>query len=286
MKNIKISCADFTFPLLPHDKVLDLVAMLDCEGIDIGLFTGRSHIQAGTEFAEPEKKARLLQQKAADRGLAIADIYLQLDNDLAKFAINHPDASKRAFAREQFLKLIEYAQYAGAEHITCLPGMTFPGTELPEQSVKRSYEELYWRVEQVRKTKLSFSVECHVGSPYTKPEDVVTLMESVPGLQLTLDYTHFIKNGYTQAEADILLPYANHFHARGAQPGRLQSSVAENSIDYGKIVQQLKEKNYSGWIGLEYIWIKWEQCNQVDTLSETILLRDIILKSLAKNDQA
>ncbi len=284
MKKIKISCADFTFPLLPHDRVFDLVAMLDFEGIDIGLFTGRSHIQAETEFAQLKKNAKLLRQKAADRGLVIADIYLQLDNDLAKFAINHPDAKKRTYAREQFLQLIEYAQYAEAEHITCLPGMGFPGSESPETSVQRSYEELSWRIEQVSKTTLSFSVEAHVGSPYTKPADVISLIRSVPGLKLTLDYTHFIRNGYTQEETGMLLPYANHFHARGAQPGRLQSSVADNIIDYEKIVRQLQTDGYSGWIGLEYIWIAWEQCNQADTLSETILLRDIIIKSLAKND--
>lgn len=284
MKNIKISCADFTFPLLPHDKVLDLIAMLDCDGVDIGLFTGRSHLQAPTQFDQLEKNAKALQQKAADRGLAIADLYLQLDNDLAKFAINHPEAKKRAFAREAFLKFIEYAQYAGAEHITCLPGMAFPDTEPFDTSVQRSYEELSWRVEQVSKSNLSFSIEAHVGSPYTHPEDVVKLVQAVPGLFITLDYTHFIKNGYTQQQAEILIPYANHFHARGGQPGRLQSSVAENIIDYEKIVQQLKARNYKGWIGLEYIWIKWEQCNQVDTLSETILLRNIILKSLAQNN--
>lgn len=188
------------------------------------------------------------------------------------------------YAREQFLKLIEYAQYANAEHITCLPGMAFPDIEPLADSVQRSYEELHWRVEQVNKTRLSFSIEAHVGSPYTDPKEVVALVKSVPGLQITLDYTHFIRNGYTQQEAEILLPYANHFHARGAQPGKLQSSVADNIIDYEKIVQQLKASNYSGWIGMEYIWIKWEQCNQADTLSETILLRDIILKSLNKNN--
>ncbi|MBN8788766.1 MAG: sugar phosphate isomerase/epimerase [Terrimonas sp.] len=282
MKKIKISCADFTFPLLPHDKALDLIAMLDCEGVDIGLFTGRSHIQAEGEFSALEKNAKLLHKKASDRGLMIADIYLQLDNDLAKFAINHPDANKRRFARAQFLKLIEYAQYAQAEHITCLPGMAFPEIESPEDSVQRSYEELNWRVEQAGKTNLSFSIEAHVGSPYTKPADVLTLVKSVPGLYITLDYTHFIRNGYSQQETEILLPYANHFHARGAKAGRLQSSVAENIIDYGKIVQQLKAGNFEGWIGLEYIWIKWEQCNEADTLSETILLRDIILKSIQK----
>ena len=284
MKKIKLSCADFTFPLLPHDKVLDLVAMLGCEGVDIGMFTGRSHIQAETVFSQLEKNARLLHQKVDDRGLEIADLYLQLDNDLTKVAINHPDTQIRIKVREQFLKFIEYAQYAEAEHITCLPGMSFPDYESSKTSLQRSYEELNWRIEQVSKTTLAFSVEAHVGSPYTKPEDVVTLVQSVPGLKLTLDYTHFIRNGYTQQETDILLPYANHFHARGARPGKLQSSLAENVIEYEKIVQLLQTSEYSGWIGLEYLWIQWEQCNQVDTLSETILLRDLIVKSQVKND--
>ena len=37
---LKLACADFTFPLLPHDRVLDLIAMLGFEGVDIGLFEG------------------------------------------------------------------------------------------------------------------------------------------------------------------------------------------------------------------------------------------------------
>ena len=40
----KLACADFAFPLLPHDAVLDLVAALQFEGVDIGLFEGRSHL--------------------------------------------------------------------------------------------------------------------------------------------------------------------------------------------------------------------------------------------------
>ena len=31
---------------------------------------------------------------------------------------------------------------------------------------------------------------------------------------------------------------------------------------------------YAGYIGVEYVWIDWEHCNEVDNLSETILFRD------------
>src|SRR5580692_190961 len=42
--SLKLACADFAFPLLPHDNSLDLIAMLGFEGVDMGLFEGRSHL--------------------------------------------------------------------------------------------------------------------------------------------------------------------------------------------------------------------------------------------------
>ena len=50
MNEPKFACADYTFPLLPHDKVLDVIRLLECPGIDIGLFSGRSHFRPGNEF--------------------------------------------------------------------------------------------------------------------------------------------------------------------------------------------------------------------------------------------
>jgi sugar phosphate isomerase/epimerase len=126
MKELKIACADFTFPLLSHDQVLDLMVMLDCKGVDIGLFSGRSHLRPEKEFEDIKKNARLLKIKLDDRGLIPSDCYLQLDTSFSDKAINHPNEKIRLFAREQFLKLIEYAEELGADHITCLPGMFFP----------------------------------------------------------------------------------------------------------------------------------------------------------------
>ncbi len=45
----KFACADFTFPLLPHHKVLQLIAMLEFTGVDIGLFENRSHLWSSRE---------------------------------------------------------------------------------------------------------------------------------------------------------------------------------------------------------------------------------------------
>lgn len=50
--------------------------------------------------------------------------------------------------------------------------------------------------------------------------------------------------------------------------------MKKNEIDFAPILKKMTEFRYPGWLGLEYVWVDWEHCNEVDNLSETILLRD------------
>ena len=34
---MKLACADFTWPLLPHERVIELIRILEIEGVDLGL---------------------------------------------------------------------------------------------------------------------------------------------------------------------------------------------------------------------------------------------------------
>ena len=77
-----------------------------------------------------------------------------------------------------------------------------------------------------------------------------------------------------------MLSYASHFHARGACRGKLQASLKENTIDYGRVLRAMKGVSYSGFVVLEYVWVDWMGCNEVDNLSETILLRDLLCSCL------
>jgi hypothetical protein len=38
----------------------------------------------------------------------------------------------------------------------------------------------------------------------------------------------------------------------------------------------MQKANYQGYVGVEYVWIDWEHCNEVDNLSETIQLREFL----------
>src|SRR5437763_2800116 len=106
---LKLACADFTFPLLPHDKVLDLIAMLDFDGVDIGLFEGRSHLWPSEVFKSAAKAGGALERKLSARGLRCADVFLQTDTSFVTYAANHPEPARRRRARDAFLKTLEYA---------------------------------------------------------------------------------------------------------------------------------------------------------------------------------
>ncbi|MCE2438718.1 MAG: sugar phosphate isomerase/epimerase [Candidatus Latescibacteria bacterium] len=271
--NTRLACSDFTFPLLPHEDALQLVSMLGFEGVDIGLFEERSHLWPSREFDDVPRSARTLKEKLDDVGLEPADVFLQMAMDFVPYAINHPERTRRQRARDWFLKSLEYAAECGCAHVTALPGVHYRD-EKRADSFSRAVDELNWRVARAREHDIVFGVEAHVGSLVPRPKSAERLVQTVPGLTLTLDYTHFTKIGLPDSDVEPLMKYASHFHARGARRGRLQTTFDHNVIDYRRIVEVMRDSGYRGWLGIEYIWIDWEHCNECDTLSETVRFRD------------
>ena len=207
------------------------------------------------------------------RGLKAADVFLQMALDFTSVAPNHPDKAVRESMREGFRKNLEYAAVCQSKHVTALPGVWF---EDREKSFETCCNELLWRVEQAKKYNIIFGIEGHIGSIAQTPEELLDLLNNVPGLTLSLDYTHFLRQDIPQERCHPLIPYASHFHMRGAARGRLQTPMSENEIDYPHILKVLKEGNYDGFIGVEYTYNDWEDCNKTDNLSETILMKRLI----------
>src|SRR5687768_9919247 len=123
--NYKLACADFTFPLLAHDRVLDLIKLLEFDGVDIGLFEERSHLWPSKMFERLDASAAELKKKLDDRGLTAADIFLQTAPEFVSLAPNHPEAQRRKTARDLFIKTLEFAKAAGSRHVSALPGVLF-----------------------------------------------------------------------------------------------------------------------------------------------------------------
>mgnify|MGYP002867283274 CR=1 FL=1 len=278
-RSLRLACADFTFPLLSLDQALDLICSLGFKGVDIGFFAAGGHLDISRELENPRLSARRLLRKLERRGLHLADLFLVPGRSFGEMSPNHPDATMRRRAREQFRQVVEYVRLAGGRHVGGLPGIPWK-QERRVDSFERACEELAWRVEHARNHGVVYSVEPHIGSIAPRPRDAERLVNAVPGLTLTLDYTHFTRAGIPDADVEPLLKHASHFHCRGGRKGRLQCSFKDNTIDYTRVLEVMAKVGYRGYIALEYVWSPWEKCNEADTLSETILFRNFFSKPL------
>jgi sugar phosphate isomerase/epimerase len=276
---VKLACADDTFRLLrPHRAVLELVAALGVEGVDVFLAGNRSIVRPEDVRGDLAGAAAAIRADLADVGLAVSDVFVLPWTDLETMAPNHPDAAERDRSRKLFHDMLELAVRLEAPGLTILPGIEWP--EEPE-SFDRAVDELGWRAEQARGEGLRFSVEPHVGSVVATPALARRLAEAAPGVEMTLDYSHFVCQGLPEEEADVLIPFTGHVHVRGASAQRVQTSIRESTLDFERIASALAAGGYDGYLTLEYVWLQWEHCHECDNLAESILLRDRLRAAIA-----
>ena len=94
--NLKLACADFTFPLLTFEQTLDLMVMLEIPGVDVGLFEGVQHLTPSAELEDVEGSARRLKDALESRGLELADVFMVAALDRESLAPNNPDSEIEA----------------------------------------------------------------------------------------------------------------------------------------------------------------------------------------------
>ena len=268
---LKLACADFTFPILPHDQALQVIAMLGLKGVDIGLMQDRTHLQPSTEFKSVGRSARRLKKRLDNHGLVAADIFLQLALDYESRAVNHPSVQRRRRAREAFEKALDYTAECRGRHLTALPGVHFQ-QESRQDSLTRAADELAWRVERAKEYRITFAIEPHVGSFADTPRRAERLVRDVPGLTLTLDYGHMYPRGYSEAQVEQLLQYSSHFHARGFSRRSGSTTLKNNTVDWKRILRVMDRTGYKGWIELEY---------GGNNVTDTVILRDYLRRLAA-----
>jgi sugar phosphate isomerase/epimerase len=261
---LKLACADFTFPILPHDQVLQLIALLGIKGVDIGLFEDRSHLQPSTELRSVRRSASKLRRRLDEKGLVAADIFLQMALDYTSHAVNHPRSDRRRKARDVFVRTLDYTAECGGNHLTALPGVCHE-QESRSDSWSRMVEELVWRVERASDHRITFAVEPHIGSIADTPKRAKRLIRDVPGLTLTLDYGHLFPRGHSETTIEQLIQHASHFHARGVNRRSGGVCLEDNTLDWRRIFRKMSQTGYCGWIELEY---------GGNNLTDTVALRD------------
>ncbi len=271
---MRLSCGDHSFGTVSFETSAKIISLLDLDAMDVVVFGGGQHISTHDVLDDADAVAGRIHAAAAAAEVGIGDLFTVPGGlDFERLALNHPAESEREAARELFLALLVVAQRLGLSGLSMVPGVPWTG-EGRTTTLGRTADELAWRVGVAGDRGLRFSIEAHVGAVVDTPEAVGELLDLVPGLQLTLDYSHFMYAGAAQSAMDALIPYARHYHARGATSGRAQVPMAQNTIDFAAVTTAMAEERYDGGVCLEYVNIDWERCNEVDVVAETTILRD------------
>lgn len=277
---MRLSCADDAFRLLEHEHACALIAMLGLDGVDVCVMKDRSSLRLEDVRGDVAGTAAALEERIRGRGLEVADVFVIPWTDFRTLAPNHPDPAEREASRALFGDLLELAARVDAPGMTILPGIDWEH-ETHEESMARAAAELAARVELAGERGVRLSIEPHLGSVASTPARALDLLAEAPGLGLTLDYSHFVYQGLSESDVHPLAAHARHYHVRGARRGRMQAPLRESTIDFEGMVDAAAAAAYDGFLGLEYVWLDWEHCNECDNVSETILLRDRLRAKLA-----
>jgi sugar phosphate isomerase/epimerase len=272
---MELSCTSFSFPLLSFEDALKVIALIGLPRVDVGAHQGGCHIQPSEVEENPRGVAERIRKASGDAGLRISDFFATFGDGFRDRPVNSLNPAEREANLRRFQAIAQVSKSIGARGITILPGVVWDEVG-PEQSFDVAVQQLRRLVPVAQDADLRLSVEAHLESVVEPPDRALALMEAVPGLQLTLDYSHFIANGLQPADVHPLLKHAGHFHARQARQGYLQASHRDGTLDFPDIVRRLHGVGYRGDICIEYTWQEWRGANNVDVLMESILLRDLL----------
>jgi sugar phosphate isomerase/epimerase len=77
------------------------------------------------------------------------------------------------------------------------------------------------------------------------PDTAVVLCDSVKGLNLTLDPSHYIHGPHQGGSYDQVFEYVCHLRLRDTSRDTLQVRVGQGEVEYGRLVAQLSRFNYN-----------------------------------------
>jgi sugar phosphate isomerase/epimerase len=273
----RLSCADSAFPQLSHAAALDVIVDLGVGAVDLCIWAGYDHNPPERVLADPGAEAERIGTELRDRSLTLADVFHIQSGSFEELAVNHPDQAVREESWRHFEGMVEFAGRLGSPGLTVLPGALFDGVDETE-SLRLAATELERRAERAGEAGLRFSIEPHFRSVVATPARTAALMELTERVGIALDISHFTFQTYEQHESDCLLPRTKHVHLRQAAPGKIQTRVAEGTIDYRALRDRLLADGYDGYFALEYQWEEgWLDFTHVDCIAETAGMRDLML---------
>jgi sugar phosphate isomerase/epimerase len=266
---ITLGCHVWTFPQCTVAEAAGIIRALGLDHMDLG---HARDLDPEYVAGHVDEEAARLNHVKASAGVTFVDAFPQIG---PAFSLNHPEPGLRAHSRRVLTAFLDFAVAIGLAGVTFTPGRYWAG-HTPDDDFERGAEELRYFVAEGRQRGLLIRIEPHIESVTWTPELTLRMLAAVPGLSLTLDYSHFVFHAIPHDHIAVLDPHATHWHARQAAPGQGQAATARGTIDFAAIVRGLKARGYNGTICLEYVHGDWLGMGSIDCVSETVRLRDVL----------
>jgi sugar phosphate isomerase/epimerase len=273
--SIDVGGCSFSFGPKPLRDALRIVKQLGFDVVDLGICPGNTQIHPVVAAMEPEHRAAEATELLQNFGLRPEECFVL---DFGE-PINHPSPHVRDQTRHLFRGITRFASLTRCRSIMLIPGIVHSEIAY-EESFDLAVKELRELVKISQDAGIQLNVEPCEPSIAENPRDAVRLCEEVSGLGLTLDYSHFIDPGYSQASVEPLHRFATHFHARQAAPGKRVAAVERGVIDFKRVITLAKQQNYKGVMAVEYVDCEVTTNCGVDVMKETIKMKDELAQLL------
>lgn len=261
---MRIGGCSFAFGPKPLEQAAQIVREFGFQVMDLGVCLGNTQIDPYEAAERPAAVADRVNRILADLDLQPGECFVL---DFGQ-PINHPHPAVRSETRRRFKPLTRFARLVGCPSVMLIPGVVHESWDW-QASYDLAVRELRILCEMAEENLVHLNIEACEPSIVQDPRQAADLCRDVPGLGLTLDYSHFIDPGYSQSEVEPLHPFARHFHARQAARNKRVESVEKGSIDFERIVSLLKRDGYPGIIAVEYVECQTTRDCGVDVWKET-----------------
>ncbi|MFP4321373.1 MAG: sugar phosphate isomerase/epimerase family protein [Anaerolineales bacterium] len=263
---IKLACHAWAYNDKSLDEALGTIARLGFRHVDLG---SGPHFNPEAAAKQPNAEAKRIRDLLEQHHLELTDVYLMLPYT------NAPEPERRDMQLALFGRLVPFVLALGAPGITISPGIVHPDGD--DHALARAIPALMRMSEIVEDVDVRLSYEPHMDSPIITPETALLALEAVPGLSLSLDYAHFIVQGYSLGDLTPLLPHTSHVQIRQAVKGRLQTPFDQGRVDLGLLMRDLQAADYRGVVSVEYMTtVGWHGMMPVNITQETVKTRDAL----------
>lgn len=246
-----ISICSFSFHRLLQDGKQDMFKYIsDCK--DLGctyLDPWSGHFEApGQERGQPldlnnpEHKAYLatIKQAAEDVGLPFGCIAVDGAH------IYEEDPATRQLHRQRASQWLEVAAYLGSKQVRIDSG--YYGEVWPDEVFTVVVDGYKSIIAEAQGKHVEVIVENHWG-PSQHPEQLVKLLEAVPGLGLLFD-SHNWASGKQQQGWQMCAKYARAMHLKTFA---FDEAGRETTVDAARAIELLQQANYQGTWGIESV---------------------------------